>query len=173
MGHVHRCLAVSGGRTLWHQTAVLVTRYAELQNCDTTGLESIAENCGLLEELQLRSCRFLTSDPLLRLVSSLSHLRELLLLDSSGITDEALIAIATHLPKLHQLCLFNCGRGYTKAGALALITSLTQLQRFCTETRETSVFTPALLKRWQEASPGLQLNDNYYVSTRYLARMRW
>jgi hypothetical protein len=106
-------------------------------------------------------------------VSSLSHLRELLLLDSSGITDEALIAIATHLPKLHQLCLFNCGRGYTKAGALALITSLTQLQRFCTETRETSVFTPALLKRWQEASPGLQLNDNYYVSTRYLARMRW
>jgi hypothetical protein len=140
---------------------------------DSNGLNIISEQCRMLEELQLRNFGFRGGGLLVRLVSSLFRLRELVLMDCCVITDEVLIAIATHLPNLAALGLSGC-EGYTEAGAQAL-TSLTQLQRFCFCASDNSViaFTLTLLKRWQEASPGLKFYNDYHATTRHFEPMRW
>jgi EIN3-binding F-box protein len=138
----------------------------------SNGLIATARNCQLLEELQLCNCRLLPASTIVEMVSSLPHLRELLLVDSWAVSDEVLIAIATHLPKLQHLGLVGCSGGYTEVGALALVTSLTQLQRFCIYANDTTVFTSALRKRWQEVSPGLSIYDTDAVSTQYFERLR-
>jgi hypothetical protein len=150
-------------------------RYLSLESVqrDPSSINLIAVHCHLLEELQLHYCRFDTGDPFVRLVSLLPCLRELLLVECCVVTDDVLIAIATHLPKLDTLGLYCCGNEYTETGALALITALTKLRRFCIDTCDTAVFTPALRKRWQEASPGLQFSDVPQVPTRYFERMSW
>jgi hypothetical protein len=128
----------------------------DMNRCAKNGLVVIAGHCQNLEELQLHHCGFQLGKLLVRLVSSLPRLKELLLMNSSAITDEVLVAIAAHLPNLQHLGICCCGYEYTEAGAQALVTSLTQLQRFNIRSCDTSAFTPALRKRWQEASPGLQ-----------------
>jgi hypothetical protein len=148
-------------------------RYLTLDTaqCEPAVLTSLAGNCRLLEELKLCNCGSLASDSLVGLVSSLPRLRELVLENTFySVTDEVLIAIATHLPKLDTLGLYCCGNGYTEIGALALVTSLTQLRRFCIDTSDIVVFTSTLRKRWQEVSPGLQIYDNA-VQTRYFKRL--
>jgi hypothetical protein len=140
---------------------------------EPAGLNLVADHCRLLEELQLQYCRFPTDDPFVRLVSSLLCLREFLLVECCNITDKVLIAIATHLPNLTNLGLYRCGNDYTETGALALVTALTKLRRFCLDTCDTTVFTPALRKRWQEASPGLHFSEVAQVPTRYFQRMSW
>jgi hypothetical protein len=141
--------------------------------CGALGMKSLAEHCPLLEELQLFNCSCPADDSLVRLVSSLPRLRELVFVECDGVTDEVLVAIATHLPALSILGLHGCAGDYTVAGAVALVTSLTQLQRFCVHPHDTSAFTPALRKRWQEASPGLEVVESYQVCTRYFERTRW
>jgi hypothetical protein len=145
----------------------------DMSSCAAVGLVAIADHCLNLEELHLSNCKFLTDDPLLRLVSSLPRLRELLLVDSSPVSDNVLTATATYLPNLQHLSLRGCGGSYTEVGALALITSLTQLQRFCIGKSDTSVFTPALRRRWQEVSLGLKFYTAYLISSRHFERMRW
>jgi hypothetical protein len=144
----------------------------DLCYCEQDCLAVVAEHCRLLEELQLYYCGHLTgeSDSLLRLVSSLPHLRELLL-ECGVVTDEVLIAIASHLPRLTTLGLGGCAGHYTEAGALAVVTSLKHLQWFGIGTDDLSVFTPALLKRWQAASPGLKIFSGCIPSTRYFAQL--
>jgi hypothetical protein len=150
-------------------------RYLSLETVqrDPSSINLIAVHCHLLEELQLHYCRFDTGDPFVRLVSLLPCLRELLLVECCVVTDEVLIAIATHLPNLATLGLRYCGCRYTEAGALALVSSLTKLQRFCIDADDAFVFSPALRKRWQEASPGLHFSEVAQVPTRYFQRMSW
>jgi hypothetical protein len=136
-------------------------------------LKSLAKHSRHLEELQLRNCLFYADESLVRLVSSLPRLRELLFVDSTVVTDAVLIAIATHLPNLATLGLSGSYRTYTEAGAQALVNSLTQLRRFCIRTCDLCVFTPALRNRWQEVSPGLEISDDYSLSTRHFEHMRW
>jgi hypothetical protein len=146
----------------------------DMEYCEPDGLTAIAQHCSLLEELQLYNGGILTRKPIIQLVSSLPRLRELLLNTFSGISDEVLIAIAAHLPHLQHLGLSGYQRyecGYTEAGAQALVTSLTQLQRFCIRPSDISAFTPAMRKRWQKASPGLQIYYRYQASTRYFERL--
>jgi hypothetical protein len=145
----------------------------DMTDCQPTGLLAIAKHCRTLEELHLCNCGGRVGYALVTLISSLPLLRELILNDYVKITDEMLIAIATHLPELTTLGLSSCKPGYTEAGALALVTSLTQLKRFCISGYETSVFTPALSERWQEASPGLKFFDNCLASTSYFDDMCW
>jgi hypothetical protein len=132
----------------------------------TDGLIALAEHCQLLEELDLCNCECPTDDPLVRLVSSLPHLRELVLEDCN-VTDKVLTAIATHLPSLATLSLTGRENTFTIAGALALVISLTQLQTFCIGPSGTALFTPALCNRWQETSPGLDVCYGYLGSTQY------
>jgi hypothetical protein len=146
----------------------------DMKNYYPTGLTAIAEHCQLLEELQLDSCDLRNGGALIQQISSsLRYLRELLIGGSTVVTDEVLIAIAAHLPKLQHLGLQMDRGGYTEAGALALVTSLTQLQQFSIDTYYTSVFTPALRQRWQEASPGLKIHQGYVSTTRYFKGLRW
>jgi hypothetical protein len=139
--------------------------------CDPAGVKSVTEHCRLLDELQLYECRCFVEDSLLRLVSSLPRLRELLLVDSC-VTDQVLIAIAAHQSKLQHLGLHECSGGYSATGAQALIASLTQLQRFCIRSSDISVFTPALRQRWQGLHPGLKIYDRV-VQTRYFQQLGW
>jgi hypothetical protein len=144
----------------------------DMKHRDGDGLVAIAD-CRLLEELQLRYCKQVPDSALVQLVSSLPHLRELLLQSLRVVTDEVLIAVAAHLPKLSTLGMSGIKSGYTEGGAQAVVTSLRQLRRFCIRTLDPSVFTPTLVKRWQETSPGLEISDDYLVSTQYFERMRW
>jgi hypothetical protein len=150
-------------------------RYLTLDmfHCAADGLGVIADRCRLLEEMQLSNCRFLADGSVIQLVSSLPRLRELLLVDSCAVTDDVLVAIATHLPKLATLSLHSCGGRYTEVGAVALATSLTQLQRFYISANDTSVFTPALREHWQDEAPGLLICDDGVVSTRYFESLSW
>jgi hypothetical protein len=145
----------------------------DMKHRDGDGLVAIAEHCRQLEELQLRYCKLVPNAALVQLVSSLPHLRELLLQSLRVVTDEVLIAVAAHLPKLTTLGMSGIKSGYTEGGAQAVVASLTQLRRFCIRTLDPSVFTPTLVKRWQETSPGLEVSDDYLVSTQYFERMRW
>jgi hypothetical protein len=145
----------------------------DMKHRDGDGLVAIAEHCGLLEELQLRYCKQVPNTALVQLVSSLPRLRELLLQSLRVVTDEVLVAVAAHLPKLTTLGMSGIKSGYTEAGAQAVVTSLTQLRRFCIRTLDPSVFTPVLCKRWQEVSPGLEVSDDYLVSTQYFEHLRW
>jgi hypothetical protein len=149
-------------------------RYLTLSmtHCAPDGLIAIAKHCRQLEELQLCNCGSLPAGPLVQLLSSLPRLRELLLGGLRVITDEVLVAIATHLPNLQHLSLLVCGGGYTKVGAQALATSLTRLQRFCLRPGGIAVFTPALRRRWQETSPGLVIYQDA-APTRYFERLCW
>jgi hypothetical protein len=142
---------------------------------ELTYLYILIEYCRLLEELQLRYFQVLDDGLLVRLVSSLPHLRELMLMNCC-VRDKVLIAIAMYLPNLTTLGLIrSCETYCTKVGAQALVTSLTQLQRFCIGADETYLFTPALRQHWQEALPGLKINGNLHAVTRYFQRlhMRW
>jgi hypothetical protein len=163
--------AASFSTVVAHRGSSLRYLAVAMTGFDPVGLVSIAEHCRLLEELQLCNCRSIEDegDPLVRLVSSLPHLRELQLVNSRAVSDEVLIAIATHLPNLQHLGLSGCD-GYTTAGALALMTSLTHLQRFCYATDRFGVFTPPLLALWQEMAPGLKIYD-HALSTHYFERM--
>jgi hypothetical protein len=114
-----------------------------MERCDLQCLYHIAEHCRMLEELQLCSCRFDTGSPLVRLVSSLLHQRELLFVDF-WTTNKVLISVVTHLSNLKVLGLTrSCDRFCTEIGAHAVVTSLTHLQRFCICSSNNSVFTPA------------------------------
>jgi hypothetical protein len=132
----------------------------DMMYCDPDGLTAVAEHCRHLEELQLSNCRFTADGLLVQLVSSLPHLRELLLVDSIVASDTALVAIATHLPKLQHLGLLGCGGRYTEAGVVALVTSLTQLQRLCINTG----------MRWPKVPTGLEIYEDA-VATRYFERL--
>jgi hypothetical protein len=145
----------------------------DMYHCAADGLKSLAEHSWHLEELQLRNCLFRAEESLVRLVSSLPRLRELLFVDSTVVTDAVLTAIATHLPNLATLGLSGSYHTYTEAGAHAVVNSLTQLRRFCIRTCDLSVFTPALRNRWQEVSPGLEICDDFSLSTRHFEHMRW
>jgi hypothetical protein len=146
----------------------------DMTDCQPTGLLAIAKHCRALEELHLRNCGGRVAYALVTLISSLPLLRELILVDYNRITDDVLVSIATHLPNLTTLGLSSYKAGYTEVGAQALVTSLTQLQRFSIRPYDISVFTPALRKRWQEASPGLKIFDgDCLASTRYFEDMCW
>jgi hypothetical protein len=119
----------------------------------TDTLVVMAEHCRHLEELQLHYCRLRARGALIQMISSLPNLRELMILQSRVLTDVVLIAIATHQSALQHLGLIGCSGGYTEAGAHALVTSLTQLQRFCIYGSDGSVFTSVLFNSWHEASP--------------------
>jgi hypothetical protein len=84
-----------------------------------------------------------------------------------------LVSIATHLPNLTTLGLSSYKASYTEVGAQALVTSLTQLKRFSIRPYDLSVFTPELRKRWQDASAGLEVEDNWLASTRYFEHILW
>jgi hypothetical protein len=179
------CLQLEGLQLWGSVTAVSVSAVAmhcgsrlrylivDMNYSTPESLTVIAEHCRLLEELQLCNCGFIADDAMIQLISSLPRLRELVLVNSGTVTDEVLIAIATHLPNLQCLSLRGCGGTYTEAGAQAVVTSLTQLQRFCLITTGTTAFTPALLRRWREASPGLEICEGYPVSMRYFEHMCW
>jgi hypothetical protein len=126
----------------------------DMEQCNPIGLKSLAEHCRLLEELQLYNCGIRTRKPIIQLVSSLPHLWELLLDGSSVVTDEVLTAIATHLSALVTLAICDDRGRHTEAGALMLVTSLTQLRRFCIISNHISVCTPAWLKRCQKCLQG-------------------
>jgi hypothetical protein len=96
-----------------------------------------------------------------------------LFLDSCVVTDAVLAAIATHLPNLATLGLSGSYDSYTEAGAHAVVNSLTQLRRFCIRTCDLCLFTPALRNKWQEVSPGLEISDDYSLSTRHFEHMCW
>jgi hypothetical protein len=132
----------------------------DMMYCDPDGLTAIAEHCQHLEELQLSNCRFTADDLLVQLVSSLPHLRELLLVDSIVASDKVLNAIATHLPNLQHVGLLGCGGRHTEAGVVALVTSLTQLQRLCINTD----------MRWPKVPSGLEIYEDA-VPTRYFERL--
>jgi hypothetical protein len=146
----------------------------DMTDCLPTGLLAIAKHCRFLEELHLCNCGGRVAYALVALISSLPLLRELILYDYVKITDEMLIAIATHLPNLTTLGLSCYKAGYTEVGAQALVASLTQLKRFSMRPCDNSVLTPALRRRWQEVSPGLKIfGDDCLASTRYFGDMCW
>jgi hypothetical protein len=145
----------------------------DMEQCNPIGLKSLAEHCRLLEELQLYNCGIRTRKPIIQLVSSLPHLRELLLDGSSVVTDKVLTAIATHLPELATLAICDDRGRHTEAGALALVTSLAQLRRFCIISNHISVCTPAWLNRCREVTPGLVICEQYPASTRYFEQLGW
>jgi hypothetical protein len=145
----------------------------DMEQCNPTGLNLIARHCQHLEELQLYNCGIRTRKPIIQLVSSLPRLRELLLDGSSVVTDEVLTAIATHLSALVTLAICDDRGRHTEAGALMLVTSLTQLRRFCIISNHISVCTPAWLKRCHELTPGLVICEQYPASTRYFEHLGW
>jgi hypothetical protein len=145
----------------------------DMEHCNPIGLKSLAEHCRLLEELQLYNCGIRTRKPIIQLVSSLPHLRELLLDGSSVVTDEVLTAIATHLSALVTLAICDDRGRHTEAGALALVTSLAQLRRVCIISNHISVCTPAWLNRCREVTPGLVICEQYPASTRYFEQLGW
>jgi hypothetical protein len=132
----------------------------DMMYCDPDGLTAVAEHCRHLEELQLSNCRFTADGLLVQLVSSLPHLRELLLVDSIVASDKVLNAIATNLPNLQHLGLLGCGGRHTEAGVVALVTSLTQLQRLCINTG----------MRWPKVPAGLEIYEDA-VPTGYFERL--
>jgi hypothetical protein len=88
-------------------------------------------------------------------VSSLQHLRELVLEKCDAVTDAVLKAIAEHAANLASLCL--CATtGYTAEGAVALVHSGKALRKFGVENNN-SVFTAALLDAWRARVPCLEV----------------
>jgi hypothetical protein len=137
------------------------------------GLRAIAEHCCHLRELAITACTGpgVTADCLVLLVSSLPYLRELIIADCSSVTDAVLIAIATHLPELTFLRLVH-SRGFTAAGAAALLHSLCQLRHFSIEGFN-RVFTKEVLNEWMNRVPGLTVGGVVRDTTSYFQEFVW
>jgi hypothetical protein len=135
-------------------------RYLSLENVqfeDNSALLAIAQHCKNLLQLELLTCTDseLEAHDLIQLLSSLPHLKELVIEDCDAVTDAVLSAIAKHLPKLEYLNLYD-STGYTSVGALALARSLTDITEFsvspsCLET----IFTSEVLSVWKQTAPQL------------------
>jgi hypothetical protein len=127
------------------------------------GLQVVSERCCNLKQLQLYDCETVTEQGLLSVVSSLSHLKELSLIQMNGVTDAVLGAIAQHLCDLTVLCLCDSCE-YTLHGAELVARKLTNLRRIGIE-HENAAFTASLLKQWIARTPGLQVvRENLFVS---------
>lgn len=133
-----------------------------LQFVGPSGLQAVAQQCSLLQELELCDCPGIGSQRLVQVVTSMPLLRTLLLTGCTAVTDEVLFAIADNLPGLIMLSLYDAA-GYTADGAIAIIKALRQLQHFDVSTDDT-VFNAAVLFLWQEKAPGLQVHvDEWYI----------
>lgn len=142
-------VAVRYGKTLRYLSLGFMNQLGE------PALRAIAQFCRHLEQLELRWCHDLSTDGLVRLMSSLPQLRELVLEGCTPVKDAVLTAIATHAPHLTLLHLAGSD-GYTRTGAQAVVRSLRDLRCFVVY-EEDRAFTTKLLVRWLNSLPGLRI----------------
>lgn len=80
-------------------------------------LDAVARHCTRLEALQLVRCKELDTACLVRLVSSLTALRQLVLSHCDAVTDDVVTSISQRLTQLSFLSLYKVS-GFTATGAL-------------------------------------------------------
>ena len=82
-------------------------------------LKTLADNCTMLQKLELYDCKQLTDTGLLKIATNCTYLRELSL-DTVPICDKLLVQLSFTCLSLSSLCLSNCTGVVSKVGMIAL-----------------------------------------------------